>query len=114
MVNIGGKLQKLSRLVMKSFFGDSPLVVNHKNGHKGDDHLDNLEYCTMSENANHAIRTGLSPCGQDHYKAKITKEQALQIFYDDRSQRVIARDFGITQTTVKNIKKKYIWKSLWI
>ena len=35
------------------------LQINHINGIPGDDRLDNLEWCTNSENARHAVDTGL-------------------------------------------------------
>lgn len=38
----------------------SALVVNHDNGIKGDDRLDNLEWVTEQGNVEHAGRTGLS------------------------------------------------------
>lgn len=38
----------------------SELVVNHKNGIKGDDFLDNLEWVTQKENVIHAGENGLS------------------------------------------------------
>lgn len=38
----------------------SNLIVNHKNGIKGDDFLDNLEWCTHQENCEHAGRMNLS------------------------------------------------------
>lgn len=37
----------------------SNFVVNHKNGIGGDDRLDNLEFCTYSENTKHAYACGL-------------------------------------------------------
>lgn len=35
--------------------------INHKDGDKGNNNADNLEWCTSSENKLHAIRTGLKP-----------------------------------------------------
>jgi len=48
------------RLVLLAFKGSSNLDVNHINGIKSDNRLENLEYCTRSENIKHAIYMGLS------------------------------------------------------
>jgi len=51
---------KVHRLVAEAWFGmPKGMTVNHKNGVKTDNRVDNLEYCTMSENLNHAWVTGL-------------------------------------------------------
>ncbi len=49
----------IHRLVLESFIGKSELVINHKDGNKLNNKLNNLEYCTISENGKHAWRTGL-------------------------------------------------------
>lgn len=44
------------RLVAAAFLGQSDLQVNHLDGDKGNNRIDNLEYCTVQENINHAIK----------------------------------------------------------
>ena len=61
-VHIGNKYPRIHRLMAVTFL-DAPLEgqvqVNHKNGLKGDNRLENLEWCTPAENTRHAYRYGL-------------------------------------------------------
>lgn len=47
----------LHRLIIRAFCGDSEgrPYVNHKNGIKADNRLENLEWCTHKENIRHSI-----------------------------------------------------------
>lgn len=49
-------------LVAKTFLPNphEKQFVNHKDGDKWNPHVDNLEWCTKSENAIHAVNTGLT------------------------------------------------------
>jgi hypothetical protein len=61
-MTVGGikKHVKGHRLVLNAFLGEhADLCVNHKNGIKVDNRLENLEWVTVAENNTHAIRTGL-------------------------------------------------------
>ena len=57
-VSIDGKAQLLHRLVAKTFIPnpDNRPQVNHRNGNKNDNRVDNLEWCTGSQNCLHRDR----------------------------------------------------------
>lgn len=55
------KTMKVHRLVMKAFCGDNVLPVNHKDKNRQNNHLENLEYLTASQNNYHRHVTMASP-----------------------------------------------------
>lgn len=95
------------RLVFSNFMGSIPdgLEINHKNGDKADNTLDNLETCTRSGNMKHAAETMGRNRGEQSGRAKITTDQAIQIKALAGSMRVrdIAAKFDIAACTVSNI-----------
>ncbi len=99
------------RLVWVAFNGDIPAgkQINHINGDKTDNRLENLEIATPRENTRHAIRTGLRP--RRPY-AKLTQELVAEIRQSTMPQRAIARQHGISQSQVSRIRTGEQWPDM--
>lgn len=112
------KVFYLHRLIMLTFHGSSKLDVNHKNGVKSDNKLDNLEYVTRSENVLHAFKTKLTvpSRGEAHHKSKLKRKDVCEIllFLDNGKlrQKDIAKIYNVTQTAINNINVRKSWKSI--
>jgi hypothetical protein len=119
--NRKGKTHTIHRLVMLSFVGESNLQVNHINGIKDDNRLENLEYCTVLENNLHALRTGLKkmPKGENHPSNKLTKKEVIEIktallkpYWGINND--LGRKYKVTVSTITHIKKGSLWSHVTI
>lgn len=72
---------RVHRLVAISFLNSSDLQVNHRNGIKTDNRLENLEWVSRSDNSKHAYALGLNKriAGEKHPFSKLTQDQANEI-----------------------------------
>jgi len=91
--------------------------VNHKNGDKTDNDVNNLEWCTYKENNIHARKTGLNKAnGEKHYCAKLTEENVKYIrenyIKGSRTfgQGALSRKFGVSQSQIFNVVHNITWK----
>src|SRR5699024_8859270 len=88
--------------------------VNHKDSNKLNNHVDNLEWATNSENNAHKMANGLNreAKGEDHGNAKLRNAEAVEIFMSSLPRRVLAERFGVSVSTVRNIQNRKIWKHI--
>lgn len=98
MIEDGKRSRKyVHRLVMAAFKGESDLVVNHIDGNKQNNALENLEYVTQSENVRKSANR------------KLSRDDYLEIYKlknDGLHRHEIAKQFSICDSYVNKICRK--------
>lgn len=113
---------KVHRIVAQTFL-ENPLnkpQVNHKNGVRHDNRIENLEWVTHSENQLHSFRIlDRDVKGEKNSCAKLKNENVLWIRenYPNRkslnlTRKKIAEMFGISEGTLKQVISRKKWKHI--
>lgn len=107
-VSIRGKRRHVHRLVALCHIPnpDNLPQVNHIDGNKTNNNVNNLEWVTPQENINHAIRTGL--CKK---REKLTKNDIVYIKeHSEKSIKELAEFYSVNETTIRHVRKGDTWK----
>lgn len=90
--------------------------INHLNGIKNDNNVKNLEWVTQSQNEIHAHLTGLkNNKGERHPLSKLKNNNIYEIrirLANGEKATKIAKEFGVSDATISNIKKCIRWGSV--
>lgn len=93
------------------------LFINHIDGNKCNNHFNNLELVTQSENIQHAYRTGLNNnIAENHLYTNLTNDQVAQYRREfkakEKTAKEIANETGLSITSTYYMLLGISWKSI--
>lgn len=121
-VLIHSKDYYIHRLVAMCFI-DNPndyIEVNHKDGNKENNSIENLEWCTRSYNNKHCFQTGLRKYNELFEMARkpklkarcLSKDAVIQIRASKESDTTLAKLFNVTRGTIYQIRAGLTYKEV--
>lgn len=117
----GRKTFQVHRLVLETFKpvdNCDKLEVNHKDGDKSNNKLENLEWCTGSFNVRHSLENNLKiPARGELVGGSVLKEEEVlkiceYLKNSNLSLKEIGELFGVSKSCIFDIKRKKSWSWL--
>lgn len=107
------------RLVAFAFiYNPDPInntYINHKDGNKQNNNDWNLEWCTPTHNAQHAIAMGVVPKGSQHKRAKLNETQIPEIrklLEQGFTHSEIGKKYNVNNSAIWGVKHGRTWKNV--
>ena len=114
--NIKKKNVLIHRLVAEAFIPNpnNYPYINHKDGNKSNNKVDNLEWCNNSMNQLHAFENGLQKSGCEHNNSKLKYEDVLFIKNNINKYKQIelSKMFNVSRRVIYQIKKGITYKNI--
>jgi hypothetical protein len=110
-VYLGGgdaRTVRVHTLVAEAFLGERPSEkheVNHKDGVRTNNTVENLEWVTRSQN----VRHGLTSLGSQNIKLSPADVGAIRACRGSHTTRMLAEKYGVHKDTIRGIWKRRYW-----
>jgi hypothetical protein len=88
-------------------------VINHIDGVKHNNRVENLEWTTFQLNNVHAVKMGLIASGEDSYLHKLTEAEVVQIInlLKQGCRNIdLAKEFNVGHNTIDDIRCNRTWR----
>lgn len=108
----------VSRLVAEHFIHnkENKKEVNHLDGDKNNNDINNLEWATPKENMQHAYDNGFQIAikGKDHYCAKLTENDVIEIrkIFPKIPSKDLAEKYNVTPQAIDCVIKRKSWRHI--
>lgn len=101
-------------LVAAAFLGPKPVgtQINHIDGERTNNRVENLEYVAPGANEEHAIRLGLKAWGERHGMHKLTAEAVLALRSGELRVEDAMTQYDVRDATAYNAKTGKTWRRL--
>lgn len=116
-----GKTRLVHRVIAKTFIDNTANLpeVNHINGNKSDNSINNLEWCTRNENLKHAYKHNLRNAkGTNNARSKLSEEDIRYIrknyIKGDKVYGGIAigKKFNVAHQTISAVVSGQNWETI--
>jgi hypothetical protein len=106
------KVRSVHKLVAEAFLPPKPSPkheVAHENGIRTNNNASNLRWATRKENHADMREHGTQPRGSAHANSKLTEADVLAIRSSDLGSPALAKEYGVSRTTIKYARRGKNW-----
>lgn len=107
---------RINRLVAQYFLPNPNKLeqVNHKDGNKLNNNVNNLEWVSLQQNIQHSINNKLHLFGEKHGMHKLNEKDVIYIYKNRHvPTKIFMKKYNVTKSCINDIKAKRTWKHLW-